>query len=55
MTEHLKKTVIVTDVVWVGEDKCWRVECIDAFGNQYTRFFYGNYPPSLSEEVEISI
>lgn len=55
MTEHLKKLVTVVDVVWVREDYNWRVDCIDESGTTYVRFFYGHFPPTLSEEVLISI
>ena len=45
----------VVDVVWVGDDKFWKVTLVAEKGVCYERCFYTPHPPSLNDEMEITI
>lgn len=45
----------VVDVVWVSDDKFWRVTLVAEKGVTYERCFYTPHPPSLNDEMEIMI
>ena len=57
MSEQTSKKILATvvDVVWVSDDKFWRVTLVAEKGVTYERCFYTTYPPSLNDEMEIMI
>jgi hypothetical protein len=55
MTDLLKVKATVIDVAWVSADKNWRVRLHTSKGVVYDRYFYDAHPPSVNEEIEITI
>ena len=57
MSEQTTKKILATvvDVAWVSDDKFWKVTLVAEKGVCYERCFYTTYPPSLNDELEITI